>query len=148
MGTMPMIMASAVISTGRKRVNPASSAASTRRAPLANLVLREAHDQNAVGGRDAHTHYRAGQRRHADRRVRQEQNPDDTGQRRGKRRNDDEGVEPRLEVHDDQQVDEHDRDRQAGQQAEERRPHGLNRVRERPSAIPAAAPFVRRRESV
>ena len=39
---------------------------------------------------------------------------------------DDERIEPGLEVDDDQQVDEHDRHRQAGQQAEERRAHRLD----------------------
>ena len=41
----------------------------------------------------------------------QEQEPDDPGQRRRQRRDDDERIEPRLEVHDDQQVDQHDRQR-------------------------------------
>ncbi len=40
MGTMPIIMANAVISTGRKRVNPASSAAPTESIP--SVIFSEA----------------------------------------------------------------------------------------------------------
>ena len=46
----------------------------------------------------------------------EEQHPDDAGERGRQRRDDDERIEPGLEVHDDQQVDEHDRERQAGEQ--------------------------------
>ena len=91
---MPMIIASAVISTGRKRPKPASSAASSGVAPARQFVLREAHHQDAVRRRHAHAHDRAGQRRHADRGVRDEQHPDDAGQRRRQRRDDDEGIQP------------------------------------------------------
>jgi len=38
--------------------------------------------------------------------VRQEQHPDNAGQRRRQGRDDDERIKPRLEVHDDQQVHE------------------------------------------
>ena len=55
-----------------------------------------------------------------------EQEPDDAGQRRRQRRDDDERIEPRLEVHHDQQVDQHDRERQAGEQPEERGLHRLD----------------------
>ena len=65
---MPMIMASAVISTGRNRVKPASSAAVDRVVAERQALAREAHHQDAVRRRHAHAHDRAGQRRHRQRR--------------------------------------------------------------------------------
>ena len=49
-GIMPMIMASAVISTGRKRVKPASMRGQPRIAVLGEPLLGEGHHQDAVGG--------------------------------------------------------------------------------------------------
>src|SRR6266849_911867 len=56
-GTIPMIMASAVIRTGRKRVKPACMAAD-RTLPLIRLFPGKAHDQNAVRSGDPHAHDR------------------------------------------------------------------------------------------
>src|SRR4029079_4406706 len=97
-GSMPMIMASAVMTTGRQRTKPASmaaaagspSAASRSRAKLMTHttlarpqpLAREADDQHRVGGRHAHAHDRAGQRRHRQRGAGGKQHPDDAGQRR------------------------------------------------------------------
>ena len=107
-----MIIASAVISTGRKRVDPASSAASAalaaRKCSCAKLTTRmlfavatpmhmmapvSAGTLSVVCVRNSIQH--------------------DAGQRRRQRRDDDERIEPRLEVHDDQQVDQHDGEHQA-----------------------------------
>ena len=77
---MPIIMASAVISTGRKRVSRPRSPRSGVFA-FRQLLAREADDQNAVGGRDAHAHDRAGQRGHGQAGVGDEQHPDDAGER-------------------------------------------------------------------
>ena len=117
MGTMPMIMASAVISTGRKRVNPASIAAPTG-SPCAPAVPSRSHHQNAVRGGNAHAHDGAHQRRNAERCVRDEQEQNDPGQRRRQRRDDDERIEPRLEVHDDQQIDQDNREAQPDEQSQ------------------------------
>ena len=119
-GSMPMIIASAVISTGRRRVMPAASAACTASTPSLRWSLAKRHDQDAVRGRDADAHDRAHQRRHAERRVRHEQHPGDAGERAGQRHQDDERVEPRLEVDDHQQVDEQHREEQAVAEAAER----------------------------
>ena len=105
-GSMPMIMASAVISTGRKRVKPASSAAAAASRPCAKPFAREAHEQNGVCGRNAHAHDGAGQRRHRQRRSGHEQHPDDSGQCSRQGGNDDERIEPGLEVDDDDEIDE------------------------------------------
>ena len=75
---------------------------------MQQAFLGEGHDQNAVGGGDAHAHDGAHQRRNAERGARDEEEKNDSGERRGKRGDDDERIEPGLEVDDDEQVDEHD----------------------------------------
>ena len=60
-GAMPMIIASAVISTGRKRVGARLQRGGERVLAFGELFAREADDENAVGGGDAHAHDRAGQ---------------------------------------------------------------------------------------
>ena len=74
-GSMPMIIARAVISTGRSRVPPAARAALLGVVPLPALVVGEGDQQDAVGRGHADAHDRPHQRRHADRRLRQEQHP-------------------------------------------------------------------------
>ena len=69
-GSMPMIIASAVMSTGRRRVMPAASAAVARVAPDLALIVGEGDHEDAVRGRDADAHDRAHERGHAERRVR------------------------------------------------------------------------------
>ena len=63
---MPMIIASAVISTGRKRVKPACERGVHGVIAGVHALAREADHQHAVGGGDAHAHDGAGERRHAD----------------------------------------------------------------------------------
>ena len=109
-GTMPMIMARAVISTGRKRVKPACKGGRDRIFSFRHLFCGKAHNQNAVCGGNAHAHDRSHQRGYAQSRVRDEQEPGDSGQRRRQCRDHDERIEPRLEIHDDQQVVQHDRE--------------------------------------
>src|SRR6516225_9547009 len=74
-GAMPMIIASAVIITGRRRVMPAASAA------VAALLVGEADHEDRVRGRHADAHDRADQRGHAERGAGEEQHPDDAGER-------------------------------------------------------------------
>ena len=116
---MPMIMASAVIRTGRKRVKPASSAALTA-SPVASkrsraklttsMLLAVATPMHMIAPVSAGTRQRGAGR---------EQHPDDPGQRRRQRGDDDERVGPGLEVHDDQQVDQHHGPGEAEEQARE-----------------------------
>ena len=80
------------------------------------LFAREADDENAIGGGDAHAHDGAGQRGHGQRGVSDEQHPDDAGQSGRKRHDDDERIEPGLEIDDDQQVDQDDRKAKADEQ--------------------------------
>ena len=115
-GAMPMIMASAVISTGRKRVTPASTAAA-RGVACGKLLAREADNQDGIGGGNPHAHDRAGQRRHRERGVGRKQHPDNAGQRGGQGGDDDERIQPGLEIHHDQQIDHHNRAEQAEEQA-------------------------------
>ena len=124
-GTMPMIMASAVMTTGRMRTKPASRAASRAFLPSFELLARERHHQDAVRGGHADAHDRAGEGRNAQGGARDQQHPADAGERAGQRGDDDEGIEPRLEVDDDQKIDEHDRaDEADGQPCE----GGLHRL--------------------
>src|SRR6267143_3237350 len=57
--------------------------------------------------------------------MRDEKEADDTGKRGRKRGDDDEGIEPRLKVHHDQEVDENDGKDESAQQPEVRGAHGL-----------------------
>ena len=47
---------------------------------------------------------------------RQEEHPDDAGQRPGQRHHDHRRVDPGLEIHDDQQVNQHNGEQQAAEQ--------------------------------
>ncbi len=62
--------------------------------------------------------------------ARGEQHPDDARDRGRQRRHDDERIGPRLEIHDDQQVDEHDRAEQSEQQSGEGAVHRLHQAEE------------------
>ncbi len=93
---MPMIIASAVISTGRKRVRPASSAAATASSPpssrsraklITRMLLAVATPMHMMAPVSAGTdNVGAGQ----------EQHPDDAGQRAGQPHHDDERVRSRI----------------------------------------------------
>ena len=80
-------------------------------------LLREGHDQNAVRCGDAHAHDGAHQRGNAERGAGDEQEQYDSSQSRRQRRDDDEWIKPRLEVHDDQQIDQDDGKRQSAEKA-------------------------------
>ena len=86
----------------------------------------KAHDQDAVGGGDAHAHDGPHQCGYAQSRVRYEQKPGNAGERRGQRGNHDERIQPGLKIDDDQQVYEHDRERQPAQKTDVGGSHRLN----------------------
>ena len=123
---MPIIIAKAVISTGRNRVKPACSAAAVGRSSFGHLLSRETYDQNAVCRRNAHAHDRPHQRRHTQSRVGDEQEPGNSGQCRRQCRDHDEGIKPRLEIHHDQKVVQHDGEHETQEQSCIGRPHGLH----------------------
>ena len=77
---------------------------------------READHQDAVGGRDAHAHDRPGERGNGKGGIAREQHPDNAGQRSRQRHDDHERIEPGLEVDDDQQVDQHEGQRQTDEE--------------------------------
>ena len=77
------------------------------------LFARKADDENAVGRRDAHAHDGAGKGRNGQGRMREEKHPDDPGQRCRKRHDDDEGIEPGLEIDDDDEKNQDDRESEA-----------------------------------
>ena len=80
-GSMPMIIASAVMMTGRRRVMPGGERRVVRVAPGLALLVGEGDHQDAVRRRDADAHDRAHQRRHAERRLRDEEHPRDARER-------------------------------------------------------------------
>ena len=92
-GSMPMIIARAVISTGRSRVSRPTRRRYGRRT-LVPLIVGERDHQDAVGCGHADAHDRAHQGRHAERRLRHEQHPHDARQRARQRHEDDERIEP------------------------------------------------------
>ncbi len=107
-GTMPMIMASAVIITGRKRTKPAFSAAFAHRRRASKLLAGKADNQNRVRRGHAHAHDRSRQGRHAQTRsVRNRTRQSRPGRRQSG--DDEERVKPGLEVDDDQEVDQQNR---------------------------------------
>src|ERR1700733_3810616 len=95
-------------------------------AMVSQALLREGEDQDAVRRRYSHTHNRAHQSRHAQRGASREKEQDNAGKRCGKCRDDDEGVEPRLEVNHHQQVNKSNRKRKTGNQANVGGLHCLN----------------------
>ena len=90
---------------------------------FAKSLFGERHDQNAVGGGNAHTHDCTHQRRHTERGMSEKQEDHDAGQRGGQSRNDDKRIEPGLKIYNDQQVDQDDGEAEASQQADIGRPH-------------------------
>src|ERR1035438_1388859 len=97
----------------------------------------ERNHQNAVGGRHPYAHDGAGQSRNAQRSMSDKQKKDNAAKRGWERRDDDEWIEPRLEVHHDQHVHQNDGETQAGKQAEVRGMHGF----ELPANAEKAAPW-------
>src|SRR5882672_6611832 len=89
-------------------------------------LAREADEQEAVRGRNPHAHDGAGECRHAQCRARDEQRPHDAGDGAGQGRDDDEGIQPRLEIDHDEEVHEKDRAREPDQESRVRRRHRLH----------------------
>ncbi len=81
--------------------------------------------QDAVGSGDSHTHDGSGERRHTQRCMREKEKKHDARQSRRESGNNDERVQPRLEVHHNQQVDENDCKTETGQQTPVRGSHGF-----------------------
>src|SRR5579885_3458171 len=153
MGIMPMIMANAVMRTGRIRTNPAWSAASRAllpspncsfaketsrmlfavatpmhmiapvregtfnvvwvsrriqqmpaRAPGRAVMMMKGSSQDWKFRSEAHAHDRAREGRNVQRGMGEQKNPTDARKSAGKSGDDDERIEPGLEVHDDEQV--------------------------------------------
>ena len=78
---------------------------------------RKRDQKNAVCRCHSHAHHSTSQRGDAQGGMRQEQNPKDTCQGSRQSRDDDERIEPGLEIDNDKQVDQHDRHHQPDQQA-------------------------------
>ena len=116
-GTMPMIIASAVMQTGRKRVAPASIAARSASpfsasAILANettrILFAVATPMHMMAPISAGTLSVVWVRK---------RNSTMPAKRRRQRGDDDEGIQPALEVDHNEQINQHDGEDQAAQQA-------------------------------
>src|SRR5713226_5894267 len=94
--------------------------------PFLHFFRSKTHDQDAVGGCDAHAHDGPHECGYAESRVRYKQKPGNASECRGQRGNHDERIQPRLKIHHDQQVYEHDRERQSAQKADVGGLHRLN----------------------
>ncbi len=70
-------------------------------------LLGKCHHQNAVGCSNAHAHDGAHQSGNAQSCVRNKKKDHDASQSRWKRRDDNERIQPRLKVHHDQQIHQH-----------------------------------------
>ena len=75
---------------------------------LVEIVAGKGDDEDGVGGGDAEAHDGAHQRGDAEAGQREVQSPDDAGHGAGQRGDDDERVEPALEVDDEQQINQRD----------------------------------------
>ncbi len=124
-GTMPMTMARAVIirgASGPRRL-PGRPGSASR--PRCKFCAGKSHDQHAVGGGHAHAHDGPHQGRNAQGGLRQEQQPNHARQRARQSGDDDEGIDPGLEIDHQQQVDQHDAQRPARGQPDEGGMHCL-----------------------
>ena len=65
--------------TGRKRVVPASTAASNASPVMSETIFGEGDDENGVCGGDAHAHDRAHESRYGERGAGEEEKDDDAG---------------------------------------------------------------------
>ena len=94
---MPMIIASAVIMTGRNRVDPASTAAFIA-SPVAASLSRAKEMTSTLFAVATPMHMiRTRQRGNGQRGLRHEQHPHDPRERGRKRRDDDRGIDPGTE---------------------------------------------------
>ncbi len=78
----------------------------------------ERNHENTVRRSHAHAHNGAHQGRDAERCVREEQETNDAGKGSRKCGDDDEGIQPRLKVHHDQEIDENDGENESAQQSD------------------------------
>src|SRR5579864_1554885 len=91
-----------------------------------HLFACEADHQNRVRRGHSHAHDRTCKRWHIQCCARQQQEPADSSQRPRQGCDDDEWIQPRLEVDHDQQIHQYDRSHQPNAQPNKRRPHGSN----------------------
>ena len=126
MGIMPMIMAAAVMMTGRSRVKPASSAASL--ALLPSVICSRAKLITSTLFAVATPMHMMAPVRAGTLTVVWVRNSIQTmpAKRGGQRGDDDQRIEQRLEIHDDEHVDQNDGADQPEQQTAERLLHGLD----------------------
>ena len=101
-------------------------AASSAVPAFAQLFVGESDHEDAVRGGDADAHDRAHHRLDVEGGVRQKQHPQNARERAGQRRDDDEGISPRLEINDHQEINEHCGEDEAEAQLAEGAVHAFN----------------------
>ena len=105
----------------------ASGDGGVERAPaFTQLFIRERDHEDAVGGRHADAHDCAHHRFDVEGGVRQKQHPQNARERAGQRRDDNEGISPRLEINDHQEINERRGENETEAQFAERAVHAFN----------------------
>ena len=94
-------------------------------AAFREILPGEGDDEHGIRGGHAKAHDRAHHRRNAERGRGEMQPPSGSGKRAGERGEDDEGIEPALEIDHEQQVDERDGHHEPDTEADEARAHRL-----------------------
>ena len=123
-GSMPTIIAPAVMRTGRSRVLPASTQPA-RDAFVLHALAREGHEQDRIRGRNANRHDRAHQRWDAQGSARDKQHHHNAAAGAGKAQYDGERVDEILKIHHHQKINEHRRKHEPDAEAVEGRLHAL-----------------------
>ena len=108
-GSMPKIMASVVMTIGRRRVEPAWISASSRGSARGAGLVREVDEQDRVLRHQAHQHDEADHAHHVERVAGGEEREGDADQRERQREHDRQRVDERSELRGEDQVDEDDR---------------------------------------
>ena len=127
MGIKPRIVANEVIRMGRKRTRQAVPTASRKALALGAQRAREFHDQNAVGNHDANHHDHAHERHDVEGRSGEQQHHNHTGNAGRNGQQDDEGIDERLELRHQDQIDERNGKNQSKSKTSEGLIHALYR---------------------
>ena len=117
MGTMPKIIAAAVIRMARRRLAAPSRAASQQRLAFVPRAFGERDQQNRVGHRDPDRHDRAHERLNVERGAGRQQHQQDAAEHRRNGQNDGERQAHGLEIRREQQKDHEHRQQQPDAQS-------------------------------
>ena len=114
-----MIMARAVIITGRRRVAPGLERCFEGVLAFCEMLIGKRDDQHTIGSCDADAHDGSHQRGHTESGSGEKQDPADARQGAGECSNDDECFGPGLKIDHQQQVDQRDGKDESGEKSHE-----------------------------